>query len=337
MKWFRHDTDMHQNPKIKKLIRTHGATGYAFWSVLLEKLYKAEEEFQIIADELWFEDIAEDLKLGDHRTPIRILDTLSQMGLIDPQLWAEHIIFAPAIAKRGDEYIVKRVQETEKKRRYREKQKAMSTVDTEGTKGQSAVLSPSDPDLIVHSSEFKDQTHTQSEKEKGKPTKKNQSEPVRAEVEIAKPIAPPVDRIAQLYSAELPEWRTAPGRNGINQQFLEWISTSYLPKVPSYEKRTVTVGDAKMWVLSRERDEAGRQAIGVQWDEFSCKQTQPGVATTHSAYDWSQDARCYEWARLFSQVGLWAFTHPDGTTSSPERHAFLFWLEDHPEFQEAIA
>jgi hypothetical protein len=65
------------------------------------------------------------------------------MGLIDAQLWAEHIIFAPSIAKRGDQYTVKRVQETQKKQRYREKKRLMSTVDSEGTRGQIAVLSTS--------------------------------------------------------------------------------------------------------------------------------------------------------------------------------------------------
>lgn len=146
MKWFHHDTDMHRNRKIRKLIRTHGATGYAFWCVLLEKLYDKEDGFQIGADELWFEDIAEDLKLGDYRTPIRILDTLAELGLIDKQLWQEHVISSPSITKRGDNYIIKRAQEAAKKQRYRDKQKAMSTVDTCGTKGQNAQMSPADPD-----------------------------------------------------------------------------------------------------------------------------------------------------------------------------------------------
>jgi 5-methylcytosine-specific restriction endonuclease McrA len=100
MKWFKHDADMHQNRKIRKLIRTHGATGYAFWCVLLEKIYFAECDFQVSADELWFEDIAEDLKLGDYRTPIRILDTLSELGLISSQLWQDHVIAIPAVTER---------------------------------------------------------------------------------------------------------------------------------------------------------------------------------------------------------------------------------------------
>lgn len=99
MKWFHHDTDMHQNRKIRKLIRVHGATGYAFWCLLLEKLYATEGDFQVKADELWFEDFAEDLKLGDYRTPIRILDTLAELKLINSQLWADHIICVPEVKK----------------------------------------------------------------------------------------------------------------------------------------------------------------------------------------------------------------------------------------------
>lgn len=150
MKWFRHDTDMHRNRKIRKLIRVHGATGYAFWCLLLEKLYEHEQGFQIQADDLWVEDIAEDLQLGDYRTPIRILDTLAELRLISKQLWEDHVIYSEAIHERGDEYIVKRVQETEKKRRQRARIRELSPGDSKGTGGQTGEMSPqiqiSDPD-----------------------------------------------------------------------------------------------------------------------------------------------------------------------------------------------
>jgi hypothetical protein len=154
MKWFAHDTDMHRNRKIRKLFRVHGGVAYGFWCVLLEKLYAAEGDFQIPVDHLWLEDIADDMKMSDYRTPCRILDTMAEIGLIDRQLWEEHIIYSPAIAKRGDGYMVKRAQEAEKKRRYREKQRellttateALSTVDTTGTVGQKFIMSPADPD-----------------------------------------------------------------------------------------------------------------------------------------------------------------------------------------------
>ena len=161
MKWFRHDADMLRNRKIRKLIRSHGATGYAFWCALLEKLYSTEESFQIDADDLWIEDIAEDLKLGDDRTPIRILDSLAELGLIDAQLWQDKLIYSPSIAKRGDQYIQKRTYEREKKRKQRLAKKVAKqtkTIDVPrdmkgtvprghfGTKGQTPDLSPSDTD-----------------------------------------------------------------------------------------------------------------------------------------------------------------------------------------------
>lgn len=148
MKWFKHDSDMHRNRKIKKLIRTHGATGYAFWCLLLEKLYESEGSlFQIEADELWFEDVAEDLKLGDYRTPIRILDTLAALGMISTQLWGDHIIYADAIAQRGDQYTAKKAQAAEKKRRYRAKKRAEKVDCPPGTNGHVHHVPPSDIDL----------------------------------------------------------------------------------------------------------------------------------------------------------------------------------------------
>ena len=139
MKWFKHDTDSLRNRKIRKVVRTHGPTGYAIWFALLEKLYDEEGAFQIVADELWLEDLCDDLKIGDYRTLIRVFDTFAEVGLISRQLWeGEHIIYCEALAERGDGYLVKRIKETEKKRNQRAKKALLSPGDKEGTGGQSA-------------------------------------------------------------------------------------------------------------------------------------------------------------------------------------------------------
>ena len=119
MKWFQHDTDMLRNRKIRKLIRTHGITGYGLWCALLEKLYAHEQGFTIEADDLWFEDLADDLKLSDYRTPIGVLDTLAELGLIDPQLWAGHVIKVPSIDGREEIFMATRAKAAERKRRQR--------------------------------------------------------------------------------------------------------------------------------------------------------------------------------------------------------------------------
>jgi len=160
MKWFAHDTDSLRNRKLRKVIRTHGIAGYGIWFALLEKIYGAEGDFCIQADGLWLEDFADELKLTDHRTLIRIFDTFAEIALIDCQMWmGEHAIHIRAIAERGDKYISKRLYEREKKRKQREKRLNQETCprlspgDSLGTRGQSALLSPSytdpdpDPDL----------------------------------------------------------------------------------------------------------------------------------------------------------------------------------------------
>lgn len=147
MKWFPHDTDALRNRKIRKVIRTHGVTGYGIWFALLEKLYEIEGDFTVTADELWLEDLAEDLKITDYRTLIRVFDTLAEVGLISAQLWEDHLIYCEAIAERGDAYVAKRAKEAEKKRKQRAKRSTMSPGDTQGTEGQNPKMSPTDPDL----------------------------------------------------------------------------------------------------------------------------------------------------------------------------------------------
>lgn len=147
MKWYRHDTDAMRNRKIRKVIRTHGMLGYGVWFAILEKLYEAEGTFAITADQLWLEDFADECKITDYRTLIRVFDTFSECGLISSQLWAEHIIYCNAISERGDAYIEKRAKEAEKKRKQRAQKALLSLGDKEGTKGQSSEMSPTDPEI----------------------------------------------------------------------------------------------------------------------------------------------------------------------------------------------
>jgi hypothetical protein len=100
MKWFQHDTNMLRNRKVRKLLREHGIAGYGIWCVLLEKLHAEEGSFQIVADPLWLEDLAEDLKISGDQDFCRVFDTMAEVGLIDRQLWGEKIIYCPAIAER---------------------------------------------------------------------------------------------------------------------------------------------------------------------------------------------------------------------------------------------
>jgi hypothetical protein len=124
MKFFSHDTNVRSNRKIRKVLRTHGVTGYAIWWALLEELCLADNNgFQLAADDLWLEGLAESLCLSDHRTLIRVLDTFAEVGLISPQLWAEHTIYVEAIAERGDADVKKKAKHAEAQARHSAKGK----------------------------------------------------------------------------------------------------------------------------------------------------------------------------------------------------------------------
>lgn len=133
MKYFKHDNDARNNPKVRKVLRTHGPTGYAIWWALLEELYKADEEgFQIEATELWLETIAESLCISDFRTLIRVFDTFASLNLIDPQLWEEGWLHAESIKERGDNYIQKKAANAKRQAEYRERQRSLFESESQG-------------------------------------------------------------------------------------------------------------------------------------------------------------------------------------------------------------
>lgn len=344
MKWFKHDTDSLRNRKIRKVIRTHGVTGYAIWFALLEKIYEAEGDFQILADELWLEDLAEDLKISDYRVLIRVLDTFADVGLISSQLWqGEHLIFCEAIAERGDAYIDKRAKEAEKKRRQRNTKKeeslTMSPGDKVGTAGQNHEMSPADldPDLEFRSRDQNlDLDHTHNPDLRVRDFEQSLPEPEPTVVSPAAYVSPPVtvtrkeiqftaDPMGDRFSAgsDLPEWRTGRGVNGLKPEFVEWLCKSYLAKLPCYKESAPSAADAKSWIVKRERYQSDE--IEIQWQAFQDRGAQT-VAKTSAAYDWSRDSRLSEWTALANSMNNYRFCYPDGVRDE-ERVAFYQWLE----------
>jgi hypothetical protein len=120
MKYFKHDLSTRDDDKIFELIEAHGMQGYGLWWVLLEELYKAEDQgFRLEATDTWFKRLSKQLNLTDWRTLIRTLGTMAEQGLIDPQLWAEHVIFAPGVAEHAEAYSKEREQARLRKQRQR--------------------------------------------------------------------------------------------------------------------------------------------------------------------------------------------------------------------------
>lgn len=168
MKWFKHQTDAHRNRKIRKVLRVHGVTGYGIWFALLERLYEREGSFQINADELWLEDFADDLKITDYRTLVRVFDTFAEVGLISRQLWEEHVIYCESIIQEGDTYTQKKALNAERQARFREKHKPEKK---EKSRVSNALRNAESNDVTL--SEIRDQiqrSDTDSEQEKDQET-----------------------------------------------------------------------------------------------------------------------------------------------------------------------
>ncbi len=124
MKYFKHDLVTRDDDKIFELIEAHGVQGYGIWWVILEELYKSEDGgFQIAVTDTWFKRLSKSLNLTDWRILLRTLDTMAEIRLIDPQLWAEHVIHAPGISKRADQYLRQKERAAERKRLQRERQR----------------------------------------------------------------------------------------------------------------------------------------------------------------------------------------------------------------------
>ena len=120
MKYFQHDLLSREDDKIWELIDRHGLNGYGAWWVILEELYKAEEDgFKVDATETWLKRLAKSLEITDYRTLPRFLDTFAELGLINSQLWQEHIIFSAAVVARGDYYVRQKTLARERKQKER--------------------------------------------------------------------------------------------------------------------------------------------------------------------------------------------------------------------------
>jgi hypothetical protein len=140
MKYLKHELNTRNNDKIYELIEAHGMQGYGLWWLILEELYKAEEnDFQISATETWFKRISRSNNLTDWRTLIRTLDTMASLNLIDPQMWADHIIFCHGIVERADAYMTQKENARQRKRAQRERDKqARDAVSRVTDAGQNA-------------------------------------------------------------------------------------------------------------------------------------------------------------------------------------------------------
>lgn len=342
MKYFKHDLLTRDDDKIFELIEIHGMMGYGLWWVLLEELYKAEENgFQIEATDTWFKRLSKQLNLTDWRSLIRVLDTMAAHGLLNPQLWAEHIIYAPGITKRADQYVRAKHLATERKReqRKRDKQskpKVSRVTDVGQPQCHTTVTTNTDPDPDANTDP---DPHTQERVEP--------KESVSAFVSLTEPeskppsVNPPQQRLEQGSAAP----RYLSGAEKVNRHFaapqlpwgdylnpepafLNYLLKVYLPKVPSNKDREIGLSDARRWLNGAKYDEHRRDNALIEWESFLEWRDRPSDL---NPADWEHSPKRAEYEALYNSMSLKAFLFPNleqgDRTTPPDRQSFYNYLQ----------
>jgi Fe2+ or Zn2+ uptake regulation protein len=276
MKYFQHDTNSRTNRKLRKVLRTHGTTGYAIWWAILEELYANEDSgFEIKADELWLETLAESLCISDHRTLIRVLDTFAEVGLISRQHWQEEYLFIEAIHERGDNYIQKKTANAKRQARFREKQKEASRVSNALRNAKSNEVTPSDIDLDPETDKNKNSPSPKGVSSLSEPEEVfldgENSTPVNSGQMLSNatssspgftpPKAAATPLTAEAIAAKereqerwsgLPAWKTGTGRNDWNEEILTGL-VAWLNSINSGGQKTRA--DAIAYIVRRQHPE----------------------------------------------------------------------------------
>lgn len=118
MKWFQHDSDARQDPKLKVLITAGGMAAYgSYWALTEFVAQRGEGDpgWAVKADgtSLKMFDMAVEAGLIGVAALTPFLNQLADLELIDPEVWkTRQVVFLPAMAKRADEYTRKKQRRT---------------------------------------------------------------------------------------------------------------------------------------------------------------------------------------------------------------------------------
>jgi hypothetical protein len=92
VQYFFHSTE--HGKTIFILENRFGVTGYCFWFKLLEMLGNTENHFLDMNDELTLETLQAKARIDDPITTCSLLDLLSKLQAIDPELWEHKIVWS---------------------------------------------------------------------------------------------------------------------------------------------------------------------------------------------------------------------------------------------------
>lgn len=114
MKWFQHDSDARQDPKLRLLVNGGGMAAYGAYWALTEYVAQAGEGdpgWAVKADGTALDpfDMAVECGQADEDALAVFLDRLAALRLVDRDAWrGRRVVFLPAMAKRADEYSKKK-------------------------------------------------------------------------------------------------------------------------------------------------------------------------------------------------------------------------------------
>ena len=239
----------------------YGNDGYAVWFKLLEVLGNSDGQYYDCTDPLNWEYLLSTFAV-DNFLAIEIMDTLARIDAIDPELWAEKIIWVEKFVENLKQVYTKREVETPTKPSFRS-----------GNHTSSGVSAPETPQSKVKESKGKDSKENNNEIEdffervwdqypnksgKAAVTKKTKAELLKVGEEI-------LNRAIANYKKDLAinTWKNPMnGSTFFNGRYKDYSAVDYKPPVPvetknqtkksefnNYDQRTYDYGDLERKLL----------------------------------------------------------------------------------------
>jgi hypothetical protein len=108
MKWFKHDTDMCLDLKIREVIHRHGAEGYAIWCLMLELVGREGNSSKVQGTLRWSREIAHLLGWRSDRVIVAVAKTMAELELIDSKSFKYGHLHIPKMEMRVDTYTARK-------------------------------------------------------------------------------------------------------------------------------------------------------------------------------------------------------------------------------------
>jgi hypothetical protein len=107
VRWFQHETDAHEHPKVKQLIKEFGADGYMVCFVTFEIIGKYGDKYLRLSLEKFPKtDLADVLKIKEDKVEM-IWQFMAKKSLLSPKHLREGVLYSSKLKERADNYYKK--------------------------------------------------------------------------------------------------------------------------------------------------------------------------------------------------------------------------------------